>query len=455
MIEVDDLRLSVFVGVNDSERHNVQPVVFAVRMLCDLREAGASDDVAHTVNYASIAKLVQRFCDRCHAFTLEALASGVAREVLLSPLAARLSAVTISVRKPEALKSKAVPSVTITRSRAWAESAGVRAGLPPGVLAVADAAQALSAAASAAALEDVYLALGSNLGRRASNIAAAVALLQRPAPGLPTEPPGQPPALALLATSHLYETPPAYVLHQPAFLNCVLRVRAAPRTLSPPAPAPTPARPCPSPPLPAPAQVRTNLAPAGLLAHAKAVEAEVGRTQTFRHGPRTIDVDVLLMGARSVRLGGDDPDADGALEVPHRRLHERSFVLGPLMDLAPDLEHPVLGFTVRVLLSRLPREPLVRVIPVRRLGDGGGAAASTGDYDAAATPNGTGEEEEEHLLRLGRRTFIMGVLNVTPDSFSDGGEHATVEAAVARARAMAAAGADIIDVGGQSTRPGA
>lgn len=49
----------------------------------------------------------------------------------------------------------------------------------------------------------------------------------------------------------------------------------------------------------------------------------------------------------------------------------------------------------------------------------------------------------------------MGVLNVTPDSFSDGGTVPTHAAALARARSMAAAGADIIDVGGQSTRPGA
>lgn len=49
----------------------------------------------------------------------------------------------------------------------------------------------------------------------------------------------------------------------------------------------------------------------------------------------------------------------------------------------------------------------------------------------------------------------MGVLNVTPDSFSDGGRYAAVDAAVAEARAMVAAGAAIIDVGGESTRPGA
>jgi dihydropteroate synthase len=57
-------------------------------------------------------------------------------------------------------------------------------------------------------------------------------------------------------------------------------------------------------------------------------------------------------------------------------------------------------------------------------------------------------------LVLGERTLIMGVLNVTPDSFSDGGLFLDPEAAVAHAIAMEAAGADVIDIGGESTRPG-
>jgi dihydropteroate synthase len=55
----------------------------------------------------------------------------------------------------------------------------------------------------------------------------------------------------------------------------------------------------------------------------------------------------------------------------------------------------------------------------------------------------------------GDRTYLMGVLNVTPDSFSDGGLFHQPEAAIAQARALIAAGADILDVGGQSTRPNA
>lgn len=68
-------------------------------------------------------------------------------------------------------------------------------------------------------------------------------------------------------------------------------------------------------------------------------------------------------------------------------------------------------------------------------------------YDIPLATGGT--------LALGARTLVMGVLNVTPDSFSDGGRFALVEDAVARALAMEAEGADLIDIGGETTRPGA
>src|SRR5215467_11577813 len=58
-------------------------------------------------------------------------------------------------------------------------------------------------------------------------------------------------------------------------------------------------------------------------------------------------------------------------------------------------------------------------------------------------------------LQLGRRTLLMGVLNVTPDSFSDGGKFLDAKRAVARALAIERSGADIIDIGAESTRPGA
>ncbi len=76
---------------------------------------------------------------------------------------------------------------------------------------------------------------------------------------------------------------------------------------------------------------------------------------------------------------------------------------------------------------------------------GGGAERGEAGRPAAATFAG---------LRLDRPR-LMGIINVTPDSFSDGGEALTAEAAIARGREMLAAGADILDVGGESTRPGA
>ena len=58
-------------------------------------------------------------------------------------------------------------------------------------------------------------------------------------------------------------------------------------------------------------------------------------------------------------------------------------------------------------------------------------------------------------LELGKRTLVMGIVNVTPDSFSDGGEHFAPDAAVAYALSVLDQGADIVDVGSESTRPGA
>jgi len=59
-----------------------------------------------------------------------------------------------------------------------------------------------------------------------------------------------------------------------------------------------------------------------------------------------------------------------------------------------------------------------------------------------------------HVIPLGRRTLVMGIVNATPDSFSDGGSYANVDDAVKHAIQMVADGAELVDVGGESTRPG-
>src|SRR2546430_3474496 len=62
---------------------------------------------------------------------------------------------------------------------------------------------------------------------------------------------------------------------------------------------------------------------------------------------------------------------------------------------------------------------------------------------------------DDKIVDLSKRGMIMGVLNITPDSFSDGGEFFETDAAVDRGIQVASEGADIIDIGGESTRPGA
>jgi dihydropteroate synthase len=92
-----------------------------------------------------------------------------------------------------------------------------------------------------------------------------------------------------------------------------------------------------------------------------------------------------------------------------------------------------------------------------------GSHAAPAVRDRVATGPGSHAAPPEPVLRRSRDRStarrpgpaVMGVLNVTPDSFSDGGRHLDVDAALAHARALVAQGADVVDVGGESTRPGA
>ena len=156
-----------------------------------------------------------------------------------------------------------------------------------------------------------YLGLGSNEGDRLRNLRAArdaLVLYE----------------VAVEAASSVYETAPqGEVLDQPDFLNAALRVRTA-------------------------------LGPEELLDAAKAVERELGRRPGGpRHGPRPIDVDVLLLG--------DLEYSSERLTLPHREVTSRRFVLEPLLELDPGLSLPD-GTALA------PRLDAVRDQPVRRAG---------------------------------------------------------------------------------------
>ncbi|KAK7264710.1 hypothetical protein RJT34_32320 [Clitoria ternatea] len=199
----------------------------------------------------------------------------------------------------------------------------------------------------------------------------------------------------------LYETAPAYVTDQPRFINSAVRAV-------------------------------TKLGPHELLSALKRIEKDLGRTDGIRYGPRPIDLDILFYGKYKVR--------SDILTIPHERIWERPFVMAPLMDL---LGSAIDSDTVATWNSF-----------------SGHSGGLSGLWEKLGGESLIGEEGmyrvmpvSNSLLDWSQRTSVMGILNLTPDSFSDGGNFQSVESAVSQVRLMISEGADIIDIGAQSTRP--
>ncbi|KAL4420775.1 hypothetical protein ABPG75_010431 [Micractinium tetrahymenae] len=295
------------------------------------------------------------------------------------------------------------------------------------------------------------IALGSNLGDRLGNLLAAVRALAE------TD--------QVRQLSRLYESAPAYVTDQPPFLNAA-------------------------------ALVGTSLPPLELLRRLKDIEARLGRDlgpAAQRWGPRPIDLDIVFYEGQTVTEGE-------TLVVPHPRWQERDFVKAPLADLCSAGPGSSSGGGASGSSSSSgggasgsrggSSGSEAGTGQGGAAGDGGPAEFSAGGgsssagggrgeaaggglqrqlrlaaslWAAAGGERQLGTPDLECVLPMGRlglwpwqrRTQVMGILNVTPDSFSDGGRHnGSVAAAVAHAAALAEAGADILDIGGQSTRPG-
>jgi len=161
-------------------------------------------------------------------------------------------------------------------------------------------------------MESVFIGFGSNLGDRLDYCDRAITLLSLL------------PSTHVTAVSSLYETEPVADAGDPGtgwFLNGVVRLD-------------------------------TDVTPKSLLEVCREIEQALGRDLDARRGPRTLDLDILFYGQRTI----NGPD----LVIPHPRLHLRRFVLTPMAEIDPAWRHPVLARTVRELLDQLVDPAQVR-----------------------------------------------------------------------------------------------
>ncbi len=147
----------------------------------------------------------------------------------------------------------------------------------------------------------VFIGLGSNIGDK-------IRYLHLAREGLST-------IININHTSSIIESAPLYITDQPAFLNQVI-------------------------------SGETTLSIMDLFNHITQLQQTIGRTLTYRNGPREIDIDILYYG----NLILESPD----IIVPHPRINERLFVLEPMCEIAPNWRCPVTKMTMKELLLNHP-----------------------------------------------------------------------------------------------------
>ncbi|RLQ91663.1 2-amino-4-hydroxy-6-hydroxymethyldihydropteridine diphosphokinase [Falsibacillus albus] len=155
-----------------------------------------------------------------------------------------------------------------------------------------------------------YISLGSNMGDREAYLKKAMALLQRND------------AISILAASSIYETDPVGYTEQGNFLNMAIKVE-------------------------------TSFSAQELLSVILDAEMKLGRKREIKWGPRTIDLDILLYNNENIETKN--------LIIPHPRMHERAFVLVPLVEIEPDLAHSSKDTPYIQVLDEIPDKEGVRL----------------------------------------------------------------------------------------------
>ncbi|KAH3672939.1 hypothetical protein WICPIJ_009986 [Wickerhamomyces pijperi] len=251
-----------------------------------------------------------------------------------------------------------------------------------------------------------YIAFGSNVGNQVANITEAINLINSSTHS------------KVLQTSSLYESEPMYHLDQPKFLNGVF-------------------------------QLSTSLNPEQLLKYLKEIEYDhMQRIKLIENGPRSIDLDILLYN----ELVMNTPE----LTIPHIRMIERTFVMQPLCELiSEDKVHPVTAEPYHEHLKQLYDGEKSQDVSVQKDNLLKCCVPLINNYSSTTTTATTTMSLTfDPSSKSTERTKIMGILNTTPDSFSDGGKNTSLEVALANALEMVNNGAEILDIGGVSTRPG-
>ena len=148
----------------------------------------------------------------------------------------------------------------------------------------------------------VFIGIGSNVGDATDNCIKAVKEI------------GLIKGNRIVKVSSLYRAEPISHIKQDWFINCVVKIE-------------------------------TDLTPYSLLSDLQKVEKRLGRKRDIRHGPRTIDLDILIFNSLIID--------DDKLKIPHPRMHERRFVLEPLSEIDENLIHPVIKKSIKSLLNEI------------------------------------------------------------------------------------------------------